>query len=124
MAEYHDIIGARDDEAAQTPEFAPFAGKEGYSPVVYAPYILAAAVGRLLSLDLPELLFLMRFLGLVVFTAGTAYAIAVTPAPPWAVGLIAMLPVSLYKRVVLNPASSASRFTPWITSPCFRSPVN
>src|SRR5258705_3710458 len=69
MAEYHDIIGARDDEAAQTPEFAPFAGKEGYSPVAYAPYILAAAIGRLLSLDLPELLFLMRFLGLVVFTA-------------------------------------------------------
>ncbi len=95
MAEYHDIIGARDDEAAQTPVFAPFAGTEGYSPVAYAPYILAAAIGRLLSLDLPELLFLMRFLGLVVFTAVTAYAIAVTPALQWAFVLIAMLPVSL-----------------------------
>src|SRR5256714_1256864 len=76
MAEYHDVIGARDDEAAQTPVFAPFAGTEGYSPVAYAPYILAAAIGRLLSLDLPELLFLMRFLGLVVFTA------VETPPPP------------------------------------------
>src|SRR4029453_6327477 len=84
MAEYHDVIGARDDEAAQTPVFAPFAGTEGYSPVAYAPYILAAAIGRLLSLDLPELLFLMRFLGLVVFTAMTAYATSSTPARPWA----------------------------------------
>src|SRR5258707_2386941 len=96
MAEYHDIIGARDDEAAQTPVFAPFAGTEGYSPVVYAPYILAAAIGRLLSLDLPELLFLMRFLGLVVFTAVTAHALSGTPTPRSAVALIAMLPASLY----------------------------
>jgi len=29
---------------------------------------------------LPELLFLMRFLGLIVFTAVAAYAIGVTPA--------------------------------------------
>src|SRR5258705_9728090 len=101
MAEYHDIIGARDDEAAQTPEFAPFAGTEGYSPVAYAPYILAAAIGRLLSLDLPELLFLMRFLGLVVFTAVTAHALAVTPPPPWAFVFIAMLPGSPYNRLVL-----------------------
>jgi hypothetical protein len=76
MAEYRGITGASGDEAAQTPVFAAFAGTEGYSPVAYAPYILAAAVGRLLSLDLPELLFLMRSLGLVVFTAVAAYAIA------------------------------------------------
>jgi Predicted membrane protein (DUF2142) len=76
MAEYRDITGAGGDEAAQTPVFAPFAGTEGYSPVAYAPYILTAVIGRLFSLDLPELLFLMRFLGLVVFTAVAAYAIA------------------------------------------------
>src|SRR2546423_4219972 len=92
MAEYHDIIGTRDDEAAQTPVFAPFAGTEGYSPVAYAPYILAATIGRLLSLDLPELLFLMRFLGLVVFTAVAALPIATTPSPPQAVRLIPIPP--------------------------------
>src|SRR6266404_3586331 len=124
MAEYHDIIGARDDEAAQTPVFAPFAGTEGYSPVAYAPYILAAAIGHLLSLDLPELLFLMRFLGLVVFTAVTAYAIAVTPALQWAFVLIAMLPVSLYNRVVLSADGAALSYALVITALCFRAAWN
>src|SRR5260370_515291 len=114
MAEYHDIIGARDDEAAQTPVFAPFAGTEGYSPVAYAPYILAAAIGRLLNLDLPELLFLMRFLGLVVFTAVTASAIAGTPALPLAFVLVAVLPVSLSKRVVFIPDRSGLSL--WLVS--------
>ena len=125
MVEYHNIIiGARDDEAAQTPVFAPFAGTEGYSPVAYAPYILAAAIGRLLSLDLPELLFLMRFLGLVVFTAVTAYAIAVTPTLQWAFVLIAMLPVSLYNRVVLSADGAALSYALVITALCFRAAWN
>ena len=124
MAEYHDIFGARDDEAAQTPVFAPFAGTEGYSPVAYAPYILAAAIGRLLGLDLPELLFLMRFLGLVVFTAVTAYAIAVTPTLQWAFVLIAMLPVSLYNRVVLSADGAALSYALVITALCFRAAWN
>src|SRR6266508_4352968 len=125
MVEYHNIIiGARDDEAAQTPVFAPFAGTEGYSPVAYAPYILAVAIGRLLSLDLPELLFLMRFLGLVVFTAVPAYAIAVTPALPWAFVLIAMLPVSLYNRVVLSADGAALSYALVITALCFRAALN
>src|SRR5450759_1521121 len=124
MAEYHDIFGARDDEAAQTPVFAPFAGTEGYSPVAYAPYILAAAIGRLLSLDLPELLFLMRFLGLVVFTAVTAYAIAITPTLQWAFVLIAMLPVSLYNRVVLSADGAALSYALVITALCLRAAWN
>src|SRR3979409_193957 len=124
MAEYHDIIGARDDQAEQTPVFAPFAGTEGYSPVAYAPYILAAVIGRLLSLDLPELLFLMRFLGLVVFTAMTSYAIAVTPTLQWAFVLIAMLPVSLYNRVVLSADGAALSYALVITALCVRAAWN
>src|SRR6266704_3813096 len=83
MAEYRRITGASGDEVAQGSVFVPFAGTEGYTPVAYAPYVLAAAIGRLLGLDLPELLFLMRFLGLVVFTAVAAYPIAITPALEW-----------------------------------------
>src|SRR3984893_1294021 len=124
MAEDHDIIGAKDDKAAQTPVFAPFAGTEGYSPVAYAPYILAAAIGRLLSLDFPELLFLMALLGLVVFTAVTAYAIAVTPTLQWAFVLIAMLPVSLYNRVVLSADGAALSYALVITALCFRAAWN
>src|ERR1700704_2035477 len=124
MAEYYDLIGARDEEAPQTPVFAPFAGTEGYSPVACAPYILAAAIGRMLELDLPELLFLMRFLGLVVFTAVTAYAIAVTPVLPWAFVLIAMLPVSLYNRVVLSADGAALSYALVITALCFRAALN
>jgi hypothetical protein len=120
MAEYRRITGASGDGAAQGPVFAPFAGTEGYTPVAYAPYILAAAIGRLLSLDLPELLFLMRFLGLVVFTAVAAYAIAVTPALKWGFVLIAMLPVSLYNRVVLSADGAALSYALVITALCFR----
>ena len=124
MADYRDTPRASGDEAAQAPVFALFAGTEGYSPVAYAPYILAAVIGRLLSLDLPELLFLMRFLGLVVFTAVTAYAIAVTPALPWAFVLIAMLPVSLYNRVVLSADGAALSYALVITALCFRAAWN
>ena len=124
MAEYRDTIRASGDGAAQAPVFAPFAGTEGYSPVAYAPYIIAAAIGRLLGLDLPELLFLMRFVGLVVFTAVAAYAIAVAPALKWAFVLIAMLPVSLYNRVVLSADGAALSYALVITALCFRAAWN
>jgi len=124
MAEYRDTTRASGDEAAQAPVFAPFAGTEGYSPVAYAPYIIAAAIGRLLGLDLPELLFLMRFVGLVVFTAVAAYAIAVAPALKWAFVLIAMLPVSLYNRVVLSADGAALSYALVITALCFRAAWN
>jgi Predicted membrane protein (DUF2142) len=124
MAEYRDTTRASGDEAAQAPVFAPFAGTEGYSPVAYAPYIIAAAIGRLLGLDLPELLFLMRLVGLVVFTAVAAYAIAVAPALKWAFVLIAMLPVSLYNRVVLSADGAALSYALVITALCFRAAWN
>jgi hypothetical protein len=120
MAEYRRITGASGDQVAQGPVFAPFAGTEGYTPIAYAPYVLAGAIGRLLGLDLPELLFLMRFLGLVVFTAVAAYAIAVTPALKWGFVLIAMLPVSLYNRVVLSADGAALSYALLITALCFR----
>jgi hypothetical protein len=124
MANYGDITTAAasgdGDDGARPPVFAPFAGTEGYSPVAYAPYILAAAIGRVLSLDLPELLFLMRFLGLIVFTAVAAYAIAVAPALKWAFVLVAMLPVSLYNRVVLSADGAALSYALVITALCFR----
>jgi predicted membrane protein DUF2142 len=120
MAEYRRITGASSHEVAQGPVFVPFAGTEGYTPVAYAPYILAEAIGRLLGIDLPELLFLMRFLGLVVFTAVAAYAIAVTPALKWGFVLIAMLPVSLYNRVVLSADGAALSCALLITALCLR----
>jgi hypothetical protein len=120
MAEYREFTRTRGDEAARPPVFAPFAGTEGYSPVAYAPYIVAAAIGRLLGLDLPELLLLMRFLGLVAFTAVAAYAIAQAPALKWAFVLIAMLPVSLYNRSVLSADGAALSYAMVITALCFR----
>src|SRR6266704_2556846 len=124
MAEYRRITGASSHEVAQGPVFVPFAGTEGYTPVAYAPYILAEAIGRLLGIDLPELLFLMRFLGLIVFTAVAAYAIAVTPALKWGFVLIAMLPVSLYNRVVLSADGAALSYALVITALCFRAAWN
>ena len=120
MAEYRSITGAGSDEVTPRPMFAPFAGTEGYSPVAYAPYVLAAAMGRLLGLDLPERLFLMRFFGLVVFTAVAAYAIAITPTLKWAFMLVAMLPVALYNRTVLSADGAALSYALVITALCFR----
>ncbi|TMJ32926.1 MAG: DUF2142 domain-containing protein [Alphaproteobacteria bacterium] len=102
MALYRDFSVTVDDELDRPTVFAPFAGTEGYTPVVYAPYIVGAAIGRLLGLDLPEMLLLIRLLGLAAFTAVAAYAIAVTPILKWPFVLIALLPVSLYNRSVLS----------------------
>src|SRR5437588_10245336 len=66
----------------------------------------------------------MRFLGLVVFTVVPAYAIAVTPTLQWAFLLIAMLPVSLYNRVVLSADGAALSYALVITALCFRAALN
>ena len=49
----------------------------------------------------------MRLLGLITFTAVTAYAITVTPILKWPFVLIALLPVSLYNRSVLSADGAA-----------------
>jgi hypothetical protein len=58
------------DAEEQATKFMPFAGTEGYNPVAYAPYALGAAIGDLLGLHFPNMLLLMRLLGLITFTAG------------------------------------------------------
>jgi len=69
MAEYSKLAGTHGDETEHAGMFAPFAGTEGYNPVAYFPYIVAAAIGRLLRLDFPTMLLLMRFFGLLALTA-------------------------------------------------------
>ena len=54
------------DKEQQTTKFMPFAGTEGYSPVAYAPYIPAAAIGNLLGLDFPNMLLLMRIFTMAI----------------------------------------------------------
>src|SRR6266566_8348019 len=120
MAEYSKLADTQGDETEQASMFAPFAGTEGYNPVAYIPYIVAAEIGRLLRLNLPAMLLLMRFFGLLAFTAVAAYAIAVTPALKWAFVLIAMLPVSLYNRTVLSADGAALSYALVITALCFR----
>jgi uncharacterized membrane protein len=124
MAEYSNVADTQGDETEQASMFAPFAGTEGYNPVAYIPYIVAGEIGRLLRLDLPGMLLLMRFFGLLAFTAAAAYAIAVTPALKWAFMLIAMLPVSLYNRTVLSADGAALSYALAITALCFRAARN
>jgi uncharacterized membrane protein len=112
--------GTLHHEGEQATKFMPFAGTEGYNPIAYAPYVLAAAIGNLLGLDFPNLLLLMRVLGLITFTAVTSYAIKLTPTLKWAFLLIAMLPVSIYNRSVLSADGAALTYALVITALCFR----
>jgi Predicted membrane protein (DUF2142) len=118
MKEYPQPGGTLHEEGQAT-KFMPFAGTEGYNPVAYAPYVLAIAIGNLLGLDFPNMLLLMRFLGLITFMAVAAYAIKLTPALKWAFVLIAMLPVSIYNRSVLSADGAALAYALVITALCF-----
>jgi uncharacterized membrane protein len=106
-------------EEGQATKFMPFAGTEGYNPVAYAPYVPAVIIGNLLGLDFPNTLLLMRFVGLIAFTAVAAYAIKLTPTLKWAFVLIAMLPVSIYNRSVLSADGAAFACALMITALCF-----
>ena len=120
MQEYPAPDGtAGDGEEEQAWKFMPFAGTEGYNPVAYAPYVAAAGIGNLLGLDFPNLLMLMRVLGLIAFTAVAAYAIRITPTLKWAFVLIAMLPVSIYNRSVLSADGAALACALMIAALCF-----
>jgi uncharacterized membrane protein len=115
MKEYPHPAGTVNQEE-QAREFLPFAGTEGYTPVAYAPYILAAAIGNVLKLDFPSMLLLMRLLGLITFTAVAAHAIKLTPKLKWAFVLIAMLPVSIYNRSVLSADGAALAYAMVVTA--------
>src|SRR5438309_2097109 len=118
MKEYPHPGGTLHEEGEAT-KFMPFAGTEGYNPVAYAPYVLAVIIGNLLGLDFPNTLLLMRFVGLIAFTALAAYAIKVTPTLKWAFVLIAMLPVSIYNRSVLSADGAALTYALVITALSF-----
>jgi uncharacterized membrane protein len=120
MALYRVVAGRIDDDSDHAMVFASFAGTEGYTPIAYLPYIVAAVIGRLLRLDVPEWLLLMRLFGLAAFTALAAYAISVTPVLKWPFVLIAMLPVSLYNRSVLSADGAALSSALVITALCLR----
>jgi hypothetical protein len=107
METYRSFGGRIADEFNDATAFMPFAGTEGYNQVAYIPYTVAEGIGRLLRLEFPDRLLLIRLFGLVTFTAVAAYAIAVTPVLKWAFVLIALLPVSLYNRSVLSADGAA-----------------
>ena len=118
MKEYPHPSGTLHEEGEAT-KFMPFAGTEGYNPVAYAPYVPALIIGNLLELDFPNTLLLMRFVGLIAFTALAAYAIKLTPTLKWAFVLIAMLPVSIYNRSVLSADGAALTYALVITALSF-----
>jgi uncharacterized membrane protein len=120
METYRSFGGRIADEFNDDTAFMPFAGTEGYNPVAYIPYTVAEGIGRLLRLEFPDRLLLIRLFGLVTFTAVAAYAIAVTPVLKWAFVLIALLPVSLYNRSVLSADGAALCSALMITALCFK----
>jgi uncharacterized membrane protein len=119
MKEYPPPGGGTLEHEEPATKFMPFAGTEGYNPVAYIPYILAAAIGNVLGLDFPNMLLLMRLIGLIIFTAVAGYAIKLAPSLKWAFVLIAMLPVSIYNRSVLSADGAALSYALVVTALCF-----
>src|SRR5262249_45160593 len=76
---YRDVFAqyraAPPGDANRPPVFVLYAGSEGYSPVAYVPYIVAAAAARALRLDFVPMLWLMRLAGFLVVSATTAWAL-------------------------------------------------
>jgi Predicted membrane protein (DUF2142) len=108
--ERNDVLGAaRLAAPCSQPAFRLSSGST-YPPVI---------IGNLLGLDFPNTLLLMRFVGLIAFTALTAYAIKLTPTLKWAFVLIAMLPVSIYNRSVLSADGAALTYALVITALSF-----
>jgi uncharacterized membrane protein len=96
--------------------FVLYAGSEGYGPVVYLPYVMAAIVARLAGFDFVPMLWTMRLLGFVLATAVAAYAILIVPRLQWAFVVIAMLPISLYERAIVSADGAALSFTMVVTA--------
>ena len=78
MALYRDSAGKIDDDSDQAAIFCAIRRDRRLYPDRISPYIPAAAIGRLLRLDFPDLLLLMRLFGIAAFTAVAAYAIRVS----------------------------------------------
>ena len=90
------------DGEAPSSIFVAYEGSEGYTPIVYLPYVAAALVARIAQFDFVTTMSLMRLAGLAVTTVLIAYAIWLVPHFRWAFVSIAMLPAALYGRAVLS----------------------
>jgi uncharacterized membrane protein len=103
------------------PVFELYSGSEGYTPIPYLPYVLAALLARAADLNFLSTLYLMRFVGLATLTAAAAWAIATMPYLRWAFVCIAMLPAALYARAVVSADGMALVSAMMVAALCVRS---
>ncbi len=87
---------------ATEPVFVPYEGSEGYSPVPYVPYAIAAGIAEALGFDFLGIMYSMRVAGLLAWALIATYAIATTPCLKWMFFCTAMLPGALYQRAVIS----------------------
>ncbi|MEA2933389.1 MAG: hypothetical protein QOD74_35 [Variibacter sp.] len=88
--------------SADAPVFTTYSGSEGYTPVPYIPYVVAALIARALQLEFVPTMYLMRAAGLIAVTLVAAFAIFLAPRVGWAFVAIAMLPTAVYGRSVIS----------------------
>jgi uncharacterized membrane protein len=114
-------IGAREaDPVGRHSVFVRYMGSEGYAPASYLPHAAAALAARLIELDFPATLYLMRLTGLLATTLMAAYAIILVPSLKWAFVAIAMLPAALYGRTVINADGGTLAFAMVVAALCLR----
>ena len=118
---YSEYRGLPPQQSIDGPSvFQPYAGSEGYTPIPYIPYVLAALLARAMDLDFLGTLYLMRFFGLALLTAAGAWAIAMMPYLRWAFVCIAMLPAALYARAVISADGMALVSAMMVVALCLR----
>lgn len=94
--------------AAGEPVFVPYQGSEAYTPVAYLPYTAVTLIGRALGSDFLSMLYAMRLIGLLLWTAIIAAAIALAPGLRWALLLIALLPSAQFGRAMVSADGAAT----------------
>lgn len=79
-----------------------FAGSAIYSPVPYVPQSVAVFIAKTANLPLPLYVYLGRLFNLATFVVLVFAAIKLTPMAKWLLGVLALLPMTLYTAASLS----------------------
>lgn len=100
--------------------FVRFPNTAYYSPHLYLPQAAGIALGRLLGLPIIALMYVGRFINLIVWLSLMYFAIRNTPVLKWLFLLYALTPTSLFQSSSLSPDSLTNALSILLLAVCLR----